>query len=313
MLSFTLRRLAAGVVLLFGVATTAFFLLYLGGGNVARQLLGDQATPEQIAQKEAELGLDRPLWNRYLDWLSSAVRGDFGSSWFTAEQVTTGVITRLPVTLSVTMLVLLLTALLATALGTLAAVKRGWLDRLVQILAIVGFAVPSYLLAVVLVTLFAIQMRIFPATGFVPITTNPALWFASIVLPAASLLVGAVASTAQQVRSAVIEVKQRDFVRTLRSRGLGENEILFRHVLRSAAPAGLTVLSVQFIYLLGGSFVIESIFALPGIGYLAVQSSIAGNLPMIMGIVVYTGAMVIIVNLIVDLANGWLNPKVRVS
>lgn len=313
MLPFILRRLFSGITLLFGISTLTYFLIYLGSGSVARNLLGDTATAEQIALKEAELGLDQPLITRYFSWLGSALGGNFGNSWANSEPVAAGILGRLPVTLAVCFIVLALTAVIATALGMAAATKRGWLDRLVQILAILGFAIPSFVIAVVLVSVLAIQLGWFPATGFVPFWESPALWAASLVLPVLALLVGSVASTAQQVRSAFIDVLRRDFVRTLRSRGLSEREILFKHVLRSAAPAGLTVLSLQFIHLLGGSFVIESVFALPGVGYLAVQSTSAGNLPMIMGIVVYVGAMVIIVNLLVDIANGWLNPKVRLS
>lgn len=313
MLRFIARRLLSGVALLFGISTLTYFLIYLGSSNIARNILGDNATPEQIAAKEAALGLDRPLVERYLGWLGGALRGDFGTSWFSSEQVGPGIISRLPVTLSVCFAVLILTALLGVALGAAAAIHRGWLDRLVQVLAIVGFAVPSFVIAVLLVTVFAIQLDWLPATGFVPFGRSPGGWAASIALPVVALLIGSIASSAQQVRSAFIETLRKDFVRTLRSRGLSSREVLLTHVLRNAAPAAMTVLSLQFIYLLGGSFVIESVFALPGIGYLAVNATSVSNLPMIMGIVVYTGAMVIIVNLIVDIANGWLNPKVRVS
>ncbi|MBX3078713.1 MAG: ABC transporter permease [Cryobacterium sp.] len=313
MLRFIGRRLFSGIALLFGISTLTYFLIYLGSSGIARNILGDTATAEQVAAKEAQLGLDRPLLERYLGWLGNAIQGDFGTSWFSAEQVGPGIIARLPVTLSVCFAVLILTAILGVALGTAAAIRRGWLDRLVQVLAVVGFAVPSFVLAVLLVTVFAIQLDLLPATGFVPFAQSPSAWAASIALPVIALLIGSVAASAQQVRSAFIETLRKDFVRTLRSRGLSSREVLFKHVLRNAAPAAMTVLSLQFIHLLGGSFVIESVFALPGIGYLAVNATAVSNLPMIMGIVVYTGAMVIIVNLIVDIANGWLNPKVRVS
>ena len=139
------------------------------------------------------------------------------------------------------------------------------------------------------------------------------MWAASIILPAASLVVATVASSAQQIRSAIKSVMERDWVRTLRSRGVPEREILFKHVLRSAAPAGLTVLSLQFVGMLGGSVIIENIFALPGVGQLAVTSTGLGDTPVVMGVVVYSVIIVILVNLAVDLINGWLNPKVRVQ
>jgi peptide/nickel transport system permease protein len=145
------------------------------------------------------------------------------------------------------------------------------------------------------------------------LTDDPIGWLKSLVLPVTSLVIATVASAAQQIRSAVKNVLERDWVRTLRSRGILPREILFKHVLRSAAPAGLTVLSLQFVGMLGGSVIIESIFALPGIGSFAVESTAKGDTPVVMGIVVFTVLVVITVNLLVDLVNGWLNPKVRVK
>jgi peptide/nickel transport system permease protein len=194
-----------------------------------------------------------------------------------------------------------------------AAIKGGWIDRLVQVLAVAGFAVPAFVVAIVLITLFAVNWMLLPATGWVPLSDDPGGWFASLILPTLSLVVATVASSAQQIRSAIKAVMERDWVRTLRSRGVPEREILFKHVLRSAAPAGLTVLSLQFVGLLGGSVIIESVFALPGVGQLAVSSTSLGDTPVIMGVVVYTVIIVILVNLLVDLINGWLNPKVRVQ
>jgi peptide/nickel transport system permease protein len=185
-------------------------------------------------------------------------------------------------------------------------------DRVVQFLAIAGFAVPNFVVAIAIVTLFAINLALLPATGWVPLAEDPATWARSLVLPVTALVINTVASAAQQIRSAFKDVLSRDWVRTLRSRGVPNNEILFKHVLRSAAPSGLTVLSLQFVGMLGGSVIIEKIFALPGIGQLAVDSTTQGDTPVVMGIVVYSVIVVILVNLVVDLVNGWLNPKVRV-
>jgi peptide/nickel transport system permease protein len=313
MLTFLARRLAAGILLLFAISTLTYVLLYFSSSNIAANILGDQATPEQIAAKQTELGLDQPLFTRYADWLGGAIRGDFGTSWFTSEPVVTSIFNRLPVTMSIVVLAIVASAVIAAAIGMLAAVKRGWIDRMVQTVSLVLDAIPSFVIAIILVTFLAIQLKLFPATGFVPFADAPGLWAASVALPVAALVMQNVASSAQQVRSAFIDVMRRDYVRTLRSRGLGEKEVLFKHVLRSAAPSGLTILSLQFVGLLGGSVIIEQIFALPGIGPLAIQSTTMGDIPVIMGVVVYTVTMVIIVNLLVDIANGWLNPKVRVA
>jgi len=313
MLIFLLRRLVAGILLLFVISTITYVLLYFSSDGIAQNILGEFATPEQIALKQAELGLDQPLPVRYVEWLGGAITGDFGRSWFNSEPVVTALFNRLPVTLTIVLGALVIAAVLAALLGVAAAIKRGWIDRAVQLLSLAGDALPSFVVAIVLVTSLAIQAKIFPATGFVPFSDNPALWLMSIALPITALVFQLVAQAAQQFRSAIIDVRRRDFVRTLRSRGLPEREVVFKHVLRSAAPAALTILSLQFVGLLGGSVIIEQIFALPGVGPLAVLSTTQGDIPVVMGVVVYTVIMVILVNLVVDLVNGWLNPKVRVS
>jgi peptide/nickel transport system permease protein len=208
---------------------------------------------------------------------------------------------------------ILISAVLAVNLGMAAAIKGGWIDRLVQLLAITGFAIPGFVIAVLSVTIFAITFTLLPATGWVPFAEDPLNWLLSIILPTFALVIATVASSAQQIRSAIKNVYERDWVRTLRSRGIAEKEILFKHVLRAAAPSGLTVLSLQFVGMLGGSVIIESIFALPGMGQYAVTATGAGDTPVVMGVVVFTVIVVIVVNLLVDLINGWLNPKVRVK
>ncbi len=313
MFAFIARRLGSGALLLLVISTLAYFLVFFSTSNVAMNILGDEATAEMIAQKNAELGLDRPLLTRYFEWLTNALQGNLGTSWFTNEAIIDGLANRLPITMTLVLGAILIAAILATVLGMAAAVKGGVIDRVVQFLAVAGFAVPGFVVAIFLVTLFAINLALLPATGWVAITEDPAAWALSLILPVASLVLATVASAAQQIRSAIKSVMDRDWVRTLRSRGIKPTEILFKHVLRSAAPAGLTVLSLQFVGLLGGSVIIESIFALPGIGQMAVQSTSIGDTPVVMGVVVFTVIIVILVNLAVDLINGWLNPKVRVA
>ena len=313
MITFLLRRLASGVVLVFAVATITFLLMSLSGGNPARNILGEGATEEQVAAKASELGLDLPLWERYWNWLTGAVTGDFGSSWFTNEPVMTSLANKFPVTLSIVTVAIIVTAIIATVLGITAAVQRGWIDRFVQVFAVIGFALPNFWVALVLVTIFAVNLRLLPATGFTPLATDPAKWALGLVLPVAALVIGTIASTAQQVRGATIDILERDFVRTLRARGIAKSSLLFRHVLRNAATPALTVLSLQFVGLLGGAIIIEKVFALPGIGSLAVTATTQGDLPQILGLVVVMVVMVVMVNLLIDLATGWLNPKARVS
>jgi peptide/nickel transport system permease protein len=313
MLGFISRRLFSGVLLLLVISSLTYFLMFSSSTNIAVHLLGDAATPEQILAKQQELGLDQPLIERYFAWLTDALQGNLGTSWMTSEPIVDALLGRLPVTLTLVGITILLAALIATILGMIAAVKGGWVDRMVQILGIAGFAVPNFVVAIFLVTFLAIQLALLPATGWVPIEEDPTLWLLSLILPVSALVLGTVASSAQQIRSAIKNVLERDWVRTLTSRGIPRREILFKHVLRAAAPAGLTVLSLQFVGLLGGVVIIEQVFALPGMGFLAVSSTTTGDTPVVMGVVVYTVILVIIVNLIVDLLNGWLNPKVRVK
>lgn len=313
MIRFILKRLGSGLVVLFAVSALTFFLLYLSSGSIARNIVGDQATPEQVALKEVELGLDQPILSRYLDWMVNALQGDLGSSWFTSEPVASSLATRIPVTMTMVFAAIILIAIIATLIGVAAAVKRGWVDRAVQVGAIIGDSIPGFVIGIILVTILAIQMNLFPATSTISPGAGADAWLLSLTLPVIALLINGVTGGAQQIRSAVIKQLERDYVRTLRSRGIREREILFKHVLRSAAPAGLTVLSLQLIGMLGGVVIIESIFALPGMGPLAVAATSQSDQPVVMGVVMYTVAVVIVVNLIVDLLNGWLNPKVRAS
>jgi len=313
MFGFIAKRIASGVILLGVISTLAYFLVYSSSSNIALNILGPDAPQDSILAKQKELGLDQSLFNRYLDWSQNAIKGNFGNSWFSSESVVGAILHRLPVTLTLVAFAMLIAATLATLLGIAAATKGGWVDKFVQILAIAGFAIPGFLLAVFLVTGLAIKIHLLPATGWVPFADSPTNWAKSLILQVTSLVVATVASAAQQIRSAIKQVLEKDFVKTLTSRGISRNEIIFKHILRSAAPAGLTVLSLQFVGMLGGSVIVEKIFALPGMGELAVNATAMGDTPVVMGVVVYTVIIVITVNLIVDLVNGWLNPKVRVQ
>ncbi len=313
MVSFILKRIVSGISVLVAISFFTYCLLYFSSTNIARNILGEFASQEQVAAKEVELGLDRPLLVRFFEWAGQAVQGNFGASWFNSEPVIGAITTRLPITLTLVVVAMLCITIVATLLGMAAAIKRGWIDRLVQGAAVLGDAIPDFVLGIVLVAVFAINLHFFPATSSISPDAGMNAWVASMTLPVIALLINGVASVAQQVRSAVIKQMERDYVRTLRSRGIPEWEILFKHVLRSAAPAALTVLSLKFVGMLGGVVIIEQIFALPGMGALAVQSTSMGDIPLVMGVVLYTVVIVIIVNLLVDLINGWLNPKVRVS
>jgi len=312
-ISFILRRLGAGLILIVVVPTLTFLLAFAGTANVSRNMLGNDASAAQVAAKNHELGLDQPLLTQYLHWATNVIHGDFGASWFTQQKITDAIASRLPVTLSMVLLAVAVTAIVSTLLGMVAAVRGGVFDRVIQVLSILGFSLPNFWVALMMVLAFAIAIPLFPATGYVPFSTDPGGWALALVLPVFSLVLGGIANSSQQVRGAVIDVLRQDFIRTLRSRGLSRNSVLLRHALRNAASPALMVLSLQFIGLLGGAVVIEKVFAIPGLGTLTVNAASQSDLPVLMGVVVNLVVMVVIVNLIIDVLSGWVNPKVRVQ
>ncbi|MER7555591.1 ABC transporter permease [Nocardioides sp. NPDC126508] len=313
MLAFLLRRLVSGVALVFVTATVTFFLTGMTGSDPARRILGPTATLAEVSAKRTELGLDRPLPQRYLDWLGGTLHGDLGMSWFTNQPVTTLVADALPVTMSIVVSAIVLTALLSIVLGVVAAVRGGWVDSSLQVLSVVGFAIPNFLVGLLLSVVFAVQLGLFPAIGYTPFAESPAGWVSSLTLPAIALAVGAVATVSTQTRGSLLDVLDRDYIRTLRSRGLPARSILLKHALRNAAPASLTVLSLQFIALISGAVVIEKVFGLNGIGERATSAAGQGDVPLVLGVVLLVVTLVVIVNLLADLLLGWLNPKVRIA
>jgi peptide/nickel transport system permease protein len=299
----------AGVFLVVTFAT--FALMYGNGPGVARATLGMDASEEDVARRVVELGLDRPLIVQYLDWLGGAFTGDLGNSYFTGQSVTSALQTRVPVTLTLVILTLVLTAVFSVLLGVIAAIRGGGTDRVVQLVSVLGAAIPAFIVAIVLVFTFAVGWRVLPATGYVRPGESVLGWLESVILPVIALLVGAVAGAAAQFRTAVLDTASKDFVRTLRSRGISERAVVWRHVLRNSAGPGMIALSLTVIALLGGAIFVEQVFALPGMGQLAVLSSTTGDVPMVMGTVFVTVLAVIVVNFLADLATYFLNPKAR--
>lgn len=313
MLTFIARRIGMGILLVFAISVVTFTLLYAGGGDIARRIVGQNATEEAVAQRAEELGLNQPLAVQYWEWLTGALTGDLGRSWFAGQLVSVSVSGRLAVTLSLVIGATLLSAIVAVIIGILAARRGGWIDSMVQLLAVIGFAIPGFVIALYLVLIFSIELGWFRATGYVPLGRSLSGWMASVTLPIVALSVSAVAAVAQQVRGAVLDALSRDYVRTLRSRGLSERRVVYKHVLRNASGPALAILAVQFIGLLGGAVVVEQVFAIPGLGQLTVQATTQGDMPVVMGVVIATAVIVVIVNLLIDLAQAALNPRIRLS
>lgn len=314
MLMFIARRIAAGVVLIFVVTAVTFVLIYSGGNNIARNILGADATKAQVAAKAASLGLDQPVYRQYWHWVSGVLHGSFGTSYFTGQSVVTAMASRIPVTVSLVAFSLVLITTLSVVIGVVSARRGGFWDRLVQVLSVFGYSLPSYWIALVLVVGIALPFSgVFPATGYTAPAISVTAWLACLTLPALALTIGGVAAVAQQIRGSMLDVMRQDYIRTLRSRGIDERAVVYRHALRNAATPALTVLALHVVTLLGGSIVIERIFALPGLGTLAINASQQGDVPEVMGVVSFMVVVVVVVNLLIDLANGWLNPKARIS
>lgn len=313
MLNFIIKRIANGALMLLAVSFLAYFLMFIGSGNVARLLLGLEASADQIAAKNHELGLDRSFFEQYFSWLSGAVKLDLGTSWSMSETVSSILFPRLAITLQIVTLTTIVAAIVAIVIGTLAALYGGWIDRAVQFFGLLGFAVPGFLVAFFLAAIFAIQLPWFNAVGYTQFSEDPYQWFRSVTLPVLALSFSGLAAAAQQVRGSVKDALEMDYVRTLRARGLSFKRVVFKHVLRNAAGPALSIIGVQFVGMVGGAILVEQIFAIPGLGPFAVSSTAMSDIPSIMGLVVATALLVIVMNLIIDLLSAALNPKVRLS
>lgn len=313
MIRFVLRRLAVAIPLVAVVATISFFLIQLVPGSPAAAILGNNATGAQVTALNRQLGLDRPVLTEYLTWLGHAVQGNLGVSYTNGGQSVTSELSQaLPPTLSLALLATLITLVLGTVLGTVAAVRGGHTDRAVQWGSSLGMAVPNFWLAALLVFVFAIKISLFPATGYVNLTASPGQWLSHLILPVVALSVANVGQIAFQARAAVRDTLSRDFVRTLHSTGVPRWRILYKHTLRNAAIPVVTVTGLTFIFTLGGVVILEQLFTLPGMGELMLRSVQTHDFSTVQGAVLYFSIVVIVVNLVVDLATAALDPRVRI-
>jgi peptide/nickel transport system permease protein len=314
MISFVARRTLRSLAALVVVSFATFSMVYANGNGIARNVLGgafSQPTDAQVHAEMLKLGLERPLFDQYWTWASHAATGNLGQSFFTGIPVTNTLANRVPVTLFIIGFTLLLTMVISVLLGVAAGVYGGRIDKFVQFLSVIGGAIPSFVIAIALIFALAVDVRIFPACGYVAPAQDPGKWALAITLPIVTLLVGSVGGATSQFRGAVVDTLGQDYVRTLRARGISERAVILRHVLRNAAGPGLTVLALQTLAMLGGVVVIEQVFDLPGLGQLITNSAQGGDVPVIMGCVLITIVFVLVVNLIGDLAQGFLTPKAR--
>lgn len=312
MLLYAMKRLAYSVPMLFGVSSLAFLLLNSLPSDIAQMKAGEDATPETIAAIRESLGLDRPLVERYIDWLGALLQGDLGTSWHNGQSVLSGILSSAPVTLSIVVLSLVLSLLIGVPIGVIAAVRGGRLDRALVSSTVVALAIPNFWLALMLVLAFALTLSLLPATGFVPLEVDPNLWLQHLWLPVIAVATVAISSIARQTRSAMIENLGRDYVRTLRAAGIPERSVVYKHALKNSGVPILTTLGIQFVNLSGGSIIVEQVFAVPGLGQLTMTALARNDVPVVLGVLVVTGLAVVVINLAVDLLNSAVNPKVRV-
>jgi len=305
------RRILFSIPLLFIVATTTYFLAALIPGNIARTIVGQEATEQQYLEVRNSLGLNQPLLLRYWHWLDAALHGNLGQSLFNHESVTGLINVRLEPTLSVVIAATLVSTVIGVSFGVVSALRPGRLDRLLDGFSALGLAIPPFFLGLVLVEWFSVRYHLFPAIGYVPLSQSFGSWFHSLVLPVVTLSVAGVAVITKQTRDAMRDVMDRPFIRTLRASGVSSRSIIFKHALRNAAIPVTTVVSLMFISILSATVLVETVFAVPGLGGLAVTATEESDIPLIQGIVVYFTLIVILVNLIVDVLYVVLNPKVR--
>lgn len=304
-------RLLGSLVLLIVVPTITFFLQGSGSTNIARSVLGLNASTAQVAAFNHQLGLDQPLGVRYFQWLGGALHGDLGMSYTTQQSVQSILAPRLAVSLSLIIGALLVFTIVGMLLGVLSASGNRVVGRVVDAVSTVGIAVPNFWLAVILIAVFAVNLNLLPATGYVDPGQDPGLWIASLVLPVIALAFAGITAVAKQTRDQMLLSIASPYARSLRANGASELSLTYKHALRNAAGPVVTVIGVIFVGALSGSVIVENIFVLPGLGSQALQSTLQHDVPVIQGISVYFIVIVVIVNVLIDIANTILNPKVH--
>jgi peptide/nickel transport system permease protein len=305
------RRLLTVAPTVLVVATVTFVALQIIPGDVAEIMLGVDARPEDVARLRGELGLDRPVVIRYLEWLLNLARGNFGTSVSYHEPVFRLIVQRLPVTLSVAVTAMLVALTVALPLGVIAA-RRAWsaLDLGVLAGSQMGLAVPTFWMGILLLLGLSAAIPIFPLQGYVPLARNPLEWARHLALPALALGSERAAALVRLVRASVLDELRRDYVRTARGKGLFDGVVLRRHVLRNSLIPVLTVAGLQLGYLMGGTIIIEQVFGLPGLGRLLLQGIYARDLVVVQGAVIMIAVVFALLNLAIDLLYAVIDPRI---
>jgi peptide/nickel transport system permease protein len=305
MLAYILKRLGIAVLVALTVSALTFSMIYLAG-DPATALAGENATAADIARIRVAYGYDRPIIVQYADWLWRAVQGDFGRSHYLGEPVATVIFERLPTTMLLGLFALVFALVLSIPLGVLAAIRpNSLIDRTALTIAVIGQAMPSFWFALTLMLWLGVYWRLLPITG-------SDSWL-NFVMPAIALGYYITPAVMRLTRAGMLDVLSADYIRTARAKGLRPMTVLFKHALRNAIIPVVSLAAVQFGFMLGGSIVIETIFAINGLGFLAWESILRADLPMMQAIVLVLSVFYIILTLVADMLNAWLDPRIRVA
>jgi len=300
------------ILVLFGISIVVFVMLKLTPGDPAATLLGIQATPGELARVRRAMGLDEPWPVQFGIWLGNALRGDLGVSYINKKPVAELIASRFPVTLELTIFAMLLAAAIGIPAGVLSASRRYTaLDYSITSFALFGVSMPSFWFGILLVLLFSLYLGWLPASGYASIQRGLVEHLKHIFLPALSLGLFLSGSLARFTRSSMVETLAQDYIRTGRAKGLAERAIVYRHALRNALIPIVTVLGLQFGFLMGGAVIIEQVFAYPGVGWLVLIAVSQRDYPVVQGVALLVATVFALANLIVDIAYTWLNPKIR--
>jgi peptide/nickel transport system permease protein len=312
--NYILRRLLQGVPVLFLITAIVFLVVYLIPGDAAMVVLGQSATPERLEAMRHRMGLDEPLVVRYGIWLKQIVQGDLGNSLVYQKSVWDLIGHALPITLYLTAFSLLIAVAIAIPAGSLAALKRNtWIDLVATTWAFLGVSIPGFWLGIMLVYLFGVRLQWVPLQGYIGPRDDFTDSIKTMALPAFTLGVFLSGPLTRYLRSSMLQTMAQEFVLVARAKGLAERKVIFRHILRNSLIPFVTVLGVQLGYLIGGAVVIENVFALPGVGDLAVSAIGNRDIPVIQGVVLVVAVGFVLVNIVVDVVYAILDPRIRVG
>jgi peptide/nickel transport system permease protein len=312
MFAYIVRRILATIPVMAVVAIFVFALLYLSPGDPAAIIAGDTATVEDIVRIRAKLGLDEPVYIQFGSWVWRLLQGDLGISIFTNLPVSKLIEQRLEPTVALTITTLIISVLAAIPMGVLAAWKAGsWIDRVVMVFAVLGFSVPIFVLAYMLIFIFAIWADLLPVQGYVSITSGFWPFLSHMILPSAALGMVFAALIARITRASMLDVLAQDYIRTAQAKGLGSQQVLIGHALKNAAVPIVTIIGIGVALLIGGVVVTETVFAIPGLGRLTVDAILRRDYPIIQGIILIFSGAYVLINLLVDLSYTLIDPRIR--